>query len=584
MSKKPKSTKGRQEPGITEPPSVEELSALAAASAGAPPRAETKTPMAVLQKTLEFSRALTSILDVEELLGSLIERFMRFMEAERGFLILLDEQGNSHFEMCRNLEGGEINDPGEQVSTAVIDEAIRSGRAILVPNAMTHPGYRDRPSIARLELLSVLCAPLLGSHRGVLGAIYLDNRSKAGRFDEQERDMLALLAGQAGTALENARLVAELKAARSEAGRGERVLVAGQIGQRVNSLFRGVLAKIIGHAQIMNWSESAEAAAGGLKGIEDEAKLGLSVLQKLEGINSSGAPRRREALGLAGLVESCLNELPAAAVKCKVDIGGEVTVLGNRHQLRTVFQEVLANAWEAVREVDGGMIEVSSTTDAGSALVKVEDNGPGLGKEAAERAREPFFTTRREALGLGLCVAEAIVHGHGGTLDIKSRAGGGTVVRIRLPVVDEDAVDTRAGPRAARTTGKILLVDDEVVVADILARTLAGQGNAVQVAPSPEEGIAALRRESWEIVMLDVGFPREQLERLIEATERIEPKPIVVVLSAWVDGRHASDLEGADITATKPIQLRLLPRLVQRALAELERRRTARDALQSAGG
>jgi len=571
--------KGERDPSIVELPSVEELSAMASAPAAAPLRGEPKTPIHVLKKTLDFSRALSSILDVEELLGSLIERFIEFMEAERGFLILLDEQGNTHFEMCRNLEGGDIEDPDEQVSTAVIEEAIRSGRAILVPNAMTHPGFRDRPSITRLELVSVLCAPLLGSRKGVLGAIYLDNRSKAGRFDEQDRDMLALLAGQAGTALENARLVEELMAARSDVGQGERLVLAGQIGQRVNSLFRGVLAKIIGHAQIVNWSDSSETAAGGLKGIENEAKLGLSVLQKLDEISSSGAPKRREALGLRGLIESCLSELPIAAVKCRVDIGGEVTVLGNRHQLRTVIQEVLANAWEAARDVEGGAIEVSSTTDAGSALIRIEDNGAGMGKEAAERAREPFFTTRREALGLGLCVAEASVRAHGGTLDIGPRAGGGTLVRIRLPLGEEEEWGPQAAPRPSRATGRILLVEDEVEVADILARTLAGQGNTVQVAPFPEEAVEYLRRDSWEILMLAVGFPKSEVEMVVRASHSVELRPTTVLLAAWGQRPHASHVPGIDMTATKPIQLRLLPSLVQRALREYECRNISAAAL-----
>jgi signal transduction histidine kinase/CheY-like chemotaxis protein len=526
-----------------------------------------------LRKTLDFSRAITSILDVDELFALLIQRFLLLMQAERGFLIVLEEGGSWRFRICKDFEGNDIERPEEQVSTAVIDEALRSGRTVLVSNAMSHPSFRERPSITRLELLSVVCAPLLGTRTGVLGAIYIDNRSTAGRFTEGERDMLALLANQAGIALENARLVEELKTAKAEAERAGKLEVVSQIGQRVNSVFRGVLARVIGNVQMLMWGDQAGAASPELKGIEEEARFGLTVLRKLEGISYSAQLQKLEPVNLRGLVESCLNDLPTKGARWTMDIEPALAVPGDRHLLKAAFREVIDNAWHAARDVEGGQIAVGAQTVGDWLDVQVKDNGPGMAKDTLTQAKEPFFTTKRGALGLGLSVADAVLYSHGGKLDIESRPKAGTTVHIRLPAGGETSPVAVAAGGPAKMTGKILIVDDEVEVADVLARALANQGNAVQVVPSTEEGMQALKRGVWDILIPDVGLPKPKLEKLVQAAHSADPRPTILLLTALGEWRDAAQVRGVDMTARKPVQLRLLPQLIRQALRNLEERK-----------
>jgi len=517
---------------------------------------------------------MADIIEVEEPLRHLVEQFVGFMEAERGFLIFVEE-GQHDFRVCKDRRGDSIERPWDQVSSGVIDEAIRAGRAILVRNAKKDPSFRNRPSITRLDLLSVLCAPLLGPRKGILGVIYLDNRSSAARFSQDDQDMLDILANQASLAMENARLAEELEGAKSRAAHAEGLETRLQAALRVSHHIKGTITKIIGRTRVIGLEQGPDLRDEQVTGTEEDALAGLRLLGKLEAITNPGPIARPQAVGLRGIVEACMSELPGGGPSRSVGIDPEVRAAGDQRQLVAAFREVLWNAWHATQGATDGAIEVGAEAEGSEIHLTVTDTGPGLTEETVSRAQQTSSTADPGMVGLGLCVANAVVHNHGGTLDLEAAAGGGTVVHIRLPKPEEGNEPAAFVDTQARTSGKILLVCDEVQVGEILAGSLAGQGNAVQVAPSPEEGIEALRREPSEVVMLDVGFPRDQIDGLIRAAGTVDPRPTVVVLAAWVDGRNASTVEGADIVAHKPIQLRLLPQLVQRALADFETRRGA---------
>jgi len=116
-----------------------------------------------------------------------------------------------------------------------------------------------------------------------------------------------------------------------------------------------------------------------------------------------------------------------------LDAPEEVPVRGDPSALQQLFLNLLLNAAEALPE--GGRAQIQVQTEGRRAVVAVQDDGPGIPHDVAQRLFEPFFTTRAEGTGLGLPVAQRIAVAHGGTLDIASDTQGGTSVRLEIPVL-----------------------------------------------------------------------------------------------------------------------------------------------------
>ena len=124
-----------------------------------------------------------------------------------------------------------------------------------------------------------------------------------------------------------------------------------------------------------------------------------------------------------------------------------------------------------------------------------------MSEEVRRRVFEPFFTTKGvRGTGLGLAVAWGIVTRHGGTIEIESEVGRGTRFVVRLPVgaIGEGSEDDGAAPLAPpRRAARVLLIEDEPPVRDVMREMLEAGGYAVVVAASGAEGLAVSRPSRW---------------------------------------------------------------------------------------
>jgi signal transduction histidine kinase len=107
--------------------------------------------------------------------------------------------------------------------------------------------------------------------------------------------------------------------------------------------------------------------------------------------------------------------------------------MGDANQLKQAFLNVVNNAIQSM--ADGGEIEITSEQKGRDIIVTIMDTGPGIPPEVMSKLFVPFFTTRKSGSGLGMVVTRRIVENHGGTIDVESEVGAGTVVRISLPIV-----------------------------------------------------------------------------------------------------------------------------------------------------
>ena len=159
--------------------------------------------------------ALNSSLNPADVLNVVMDTMIRITGAERGFLMLMDEDtGEMAVQAARNIQEESIEDP-TQISTSVINEVMDNGEPLLTTNAQDDPRFANRQSIISYNLRSILCVPL-NLKDDTIGVIYVDNRITAGIFREPHRDQMAAFANQAAVAIENARLFRQIRMQLSE--------------------------------------------------------------------------------------------------------------------------------------------------------------------------------------------------------------------------------------------------------------------------------------------------------------------------------------------------------------------------------
>jgi len=124
------------------------------------------------------------------------------------------------------------------------------------------------------------------------------------------------------------------------------------------------------------------------------------------------------------------------------DLPDEISIQGDAAAIEQLFLNLLRNAAQALDA--GGHAEVAVEMTEGGVVVEIRDDGVGIPDSIRSRVFEPLFTTRSEGTGLGLPVARRIAVAHGGGIELDQRVGGGTVVRVRLPLLDPDEPDRRS--------------------------------------------------------------------------------------------------------------------------------------------
>ncbi|HNS53018.1 MAG TPA: SpoIIE family protein phosphatase [Anaerolineae bacterium] len=152
-----------------------------------------------------LSQIFGSSLDLNQVLNRVIDEVLAAVQGERGFVMLSEPGGLLSFRVARGMDQQTIGSPHFQVSRGVVEQVASEGRALLTSDAQADDRLRLRRSVRDLGLRSIMCAPLTLRDR-VTGVIYVDNRLRAGIFQQADLELLSAIASSAAMAIENARL------------------------------------------------------------------------------------------------------------------------------------------------------------------------------------------------------------------------------------------------------------------------------------------------------------------------------------------------------------------------------------------
>ena len=217
---------------------------------------------------------------------------------------------------------------------------------------------------------------------------------------------------------------------------------------------------------------------------------------------------------------------------------------------------MIFNAIEAMPE--DGKIEIRTFRREGHVYIQISDTGVGITEEVMKKAFEPFFTTKPFSnTGLGLSMSYGIVKKFGGEIDVVSEVGYGTTFTIILPagLEGKEKVDV---PPIIKKGGeaRILVIDDEETVRDVLSKILSQINYRVIAAKNGEEGLRLFKEGEFDMVLTDLGMPGMSGWEVCKTIKKMNPRTPVGMITGWDAMVDQAKIEesGIDFLIPKPFQ------------------------------
>jgi PAS domain S-box-containing protein len=384
--------------------------------------------------------------------------------------------------------------------------------------------------------------------------------------------------GRITGAVGTARDITERHASMERASEGEKLRALGQLAAGVAHDFNNLLASILGHAQLLARSPSLQepSIARKLGAIERAARDGAETVRRIQNFTRVRAETSSETIRAEDLLGQSVelarprwkDYAQARGAKIHVEVApvqAGLTIVGNGAELREVITNLIFNAVDAMPE--GGRITLSASAADGYVLLAVRDTGHGLDDETRKRIFEPFFTTRGpQNSGLGLPVSYGIVTRHGGTIEVESEPYVETVFTVRLPAAHvgapHESEPRRADPER-RLDLRVLVVDDDDAVREVVADALAEAGADVVAHASGREAADEVARARFDLVVTDLGMPDVNGWDVARIVRRVAPATPVLLLTGWGDAVTPDDESEAtedlvDRVLAKPVDLDVL--------------------------
>jgi PAS domain S-box-containing protein len=263
-------------------------------------------------------------------------------------------------------------------------------------------------------------------------------------------------------------------------------------------------------------------------------------------------------------------------VELRVEIAGDLVLRGDASQIRQVLLNLMNNAREALGS-RGGTVAITGrmlrhdgaahpddviAAPAGTYVeIEIADDGPGMSPETRRRIFEPFFTTKSSGHGLGLAAVAGIVRAHGGGMRLATAPGEGARFQLQWPSTFTPSELIAVSPPANGHT--ILVIDDEELVRDVVARMIEDLGYAAITATDGPAGLAIIDSLPIDAVLVDLTMPRMGGLDVVNALRARRPDLPIVLCSGY--DRDVRSIR-ADAYLPKPFRIEALESTLARLL------------------
>ncbi|MEM9145755.1 MAG: ATP-binding protein [Pseudomonadota bacterium] len=326
---------------------------------------------------------------------------------------------------------------------------------------------------------------------------------------------------------------AELERQREIAHQNEKLSALGGLLAGVAHELNNPLSIVVGYALMLREKVKDPVLGRRVERIGQAAERCAKIVKTFLAM-ARQRPAQIETVDLEGLISTAI-DIAGYGIQSR---GGTITfetapdlphVAVDADQIVQVFSNLIANAEHALaaRGADG-RLEIAARADTAANRVRIvlADNGEGIPQDIQARIFEPFFTTKDvgAGTGVGLAFCHRIISSHGGSLCVDSRPGCGATFLIDLPIAAEKEPDRRREADATQPAemARILVVDDEPDVAEMIADLLKDEGYRVHVETDVEDALAAVSAHRFDAVLSDIKMPGLGGEGFLAALEAEE--------------------------------------------------------------
>jgi len=403
---------------------------------------------------VKLIKELGSLLEITALARTLTEGLVTRVPVLSAGLYRYDAAASRFTRLARAT-----SDSADAPATSpVLDKALAlwlgmTGRTLIVEETSFRGGAytKMRAVVAQLEAERVALVVPLFMEGEVTAVLVVGEKLSGEIFDTDEIELLEMLAGETVIALKNAGLYQDLQSRMEELQRTQESLVesaklaaVGELAASVAHEINTPLMVILGNSNLLlRQLPSNSPASAKVSIIEMEAHRAGKIVRDLLNFARKREPKR-EQLSAHDVLDRAIDLLGPKLALAHVEVERVFdlslpAIAGDRDQLTQVFLNLITNAMDAMET--GGRVVLQTGIhqgDDGRAMVSVSvsDTGHGIPPEHRARIFEPFYTTKSEGrgTGLGLSVSLGILQMHGGSIEVDSKVGHGTTMRVTVPV------------------------------------------------------------------------------------------------------------------------------------------------------
>ncbi len=518
---------------------------------------------------LASSNALVNTLDLNVILTTIAKKVREVIQTDECTVFLFDEKEQVLYPVVCDAKDyiEEMMAIRLKLGEGITGMVALTGRGEIVDDAEADPRSVSVPGTPP-EQMALLCVPLVNQDK-VVGVITLSRMGQR-TFQQEDLELATLFAGQCSAAIANARMYESMKAAYDELRDTQAQLVQaaklnalGEMAGGVAHDFNNILAAILGRTQLLLQTVPDAELRRQLVVIEQAALDGAQTVRRVQEFTRVRQDEHFETvdinqvlLGVTELTRPVWEsgaKRRGVAIDVHLELGATSTTVGNASELREVFTNLVLNAVDAMPH--GGELWITSSNGLDVVHVQIRDTGVGMEAATLSRIFDPFFTTKAaKGTGLGLSVAYGIVTRHRGSIVVDSEPGVGTLFTLAFPIGTGEEEKPASGGDAPLPRMKVLVVDDEEVVLEVLVDLLTALGMDVERAHGGPAGIEAVQRGEFDVVFTDLGMPEVNGWDLASAAKARNPRTRVVLVTGWGFqlGEETAVSSGVDLIMAKP--------------------------------
>ena len=505
----------------------------------------------------EFARTIVTYRDKAPLIEHVARQIRKLFSPDRFLLGFFDAQENT-FQVQFALEGEVTQHSISPISRdhTLMGTAMELQRALQrhLPTSAT----LTAPPLPNLEaswtqegMQSFIAIPILKRRAPIGGVLMAFGQHTL--LSDNDLEALMSLSNHLALGISNVELYHDKKEAEqklqetlSQQGRAAHLIQAGEIAAGVAHDMNNLFSAALGRTTLIRKSNTPQEVLGHVDIIDKTIGDGIQTLKRLQGFSPDTVSSDLETVTPVQLINEVIaitrpkwSRLLEDGLQPQIEIivedhaqeGLEISILG--HEIREVLINLFYNAVDAMPE--GGKLKIAiNPIKDGYLSIQIKDTGVGIAEDKIDKIFERFFTTKGvKGTGLGLATSKELIEKHNGSLTVDSKTdpeNHGTAFTLQLPV---QAAAPHSSKSLSSGSQRVLIVDDESNVREILEDILCTEGHQITTCASGEEALTIMQNQSFELVFTDLSLPQMDGYALTDTIKSQWPQTSVCLITGW---------------------------------------------------